>query len=729
MKKWPGWFILFLLFEIPLIVTASEYHFSGDGMDSCTINDFCTSAIELQVNTDNGFTCINGCTYRAAPEIIDNDCRIGQFPTVWYKVHTGFGSLTMNIQVQSDDIHSPAISLFTGMPDCNQLQPVGLTSENLTCLQGYGGIARAIGTKIEEDQIYFIAVTDLDDSGGTFELCVNTLSSSGFNCVTSRSIEITSRSSGGSLKGPFEPGETIGVCFNVESYSAANNGCQWFQGMIPVFGNGWDPSSFDANGLPLNATINGNPMGIPGNGNYGNATWDVFTDVDYHFDNPYLQVGDLDQNGTVDMCNSLYDPHCPDLGGIQGGCCGPCWGNPLGTILPPGWLAYGINGTCPTPGPPIRVDMGDGNTCGGGMGPWRFCFNLTTRAFPDCDYDKSTTDLSLGFFTLTDGETGSWSGSFQACYDQPAYWRPGLYCNTETNLGTTTLSDQCSGNIVTYELYEPGVEYWEWTVTPSSFVQDFVFEAGNGHILESHPYYQGTSSAIITYKLIGHLGANNNTVVKKIKYRVWPQIEFQLPEYIEICEYKPGTVTITPNLEKGGKPPYHYLWSPGEDTLRSLVLHTPFQPGTISLNISDTIGCATEDTLIIKLKPCHFDDMYPGDEHNDTINPQNPLPHDGNFSFPVVKKYSLNTEEIYSKSFQIHPTPTSGNANVVWSFDLQHDATIEIFNTQGLKLKRIPIYANEGHQKQIDVQFFMPGVYLVRFSNEDFRFVTRMVKM
>jgi|GEM_PF-1113555 len=717
-------FVLLTIVESPSSIKATSFFFGLDAKDTCAVNDICTSAIDLEVYSDFGFACATGCDSLASPEMFDNSCGMGQFPTVWFRVFTDNEATTMNIKVQSDDIESPNISLFLAVSGCDYIQPVGLTSSNIPCIQGFNGEAKALGTAVGSNSTYFIAVTDPGHQGGSFELCVNTLSQE-ISCVQNRNIEITNRSNGGPLEGPFEPGETISICFNVNSYSAAGNGCQWFQGLVPVFGNGWDPSSFDAYGLPLNATINGNAMGVPGNGNYGNATWDSFYDVDYHFDNPRLQILDIDHNGTLDMCNSLYDPDCPDLGGIHGGCCGPCWGTPLGDILPPGWFAYGINGTCPTPGPPVRVDWGDGNTCGGGMGPWKFCFDLKTRSYPACKFDKSSKDLSLSFFTFADGETGSWTGGAQICYDQPAYLRLGLNCRTITDLGTITLPEQCSGNLVAYELFEPGVSYWQWE--EPYFVNDSVFEGANGDTLMSHPHYTGTSSATIIYNLIGHL-YTGNIAVKKIIYRVWPKIEFQLPEYVEICENKPGTVTITPGLVKGGKPPYNYLWSPSEDTLQSLMLHAPFQSGTISLTISDTIGCLTMDSLLIKLKPCQIDD--PGNEPNDTINPQPPLPNDGNFTFPDVKKYNRSVQEKYNISpFQIHPSPTYGSATIEWSFDLQHDAVVEIFNSQGFSLKKISVNKNEGHQKQIDTQSLTPGVYFVSFSNGEFRYVTRLVKM
>ncbi|MBL0009570.1 MAG: hypothetical protein IPP25_21005 [Saprospiraceae bacterium] len=54
------------------------------------------------------------------------------------------------------------------------------------------------------------------------------------------------------------------------------------------------------------------------------------------------------------------------------------------------------------------------------MGPWKFCFDLTTRGNPDCNLDSTRKDLSIGFFTFADGETGAWTGDASVCaYDGP----------------------------------------------------------------------------------------------------------------------------------------------------------------------------------------------------------------------------------------------------------------------------------------------------------------------
>ena len=218
-------------------------------------NDSCTTAFLIpDVLSDQAFVCVESTTLNAQPESINNACSIGNFPTVWFHVPTDGNATLMNIQVTTSDFEAPTITLFLGLPDCSNLQLVGLTQSNLPCIVGSNGEAEALGSDVGANANYYIAVSGINTVGGEIEICVNTVSAASI-CVIDREIVITSRSSGGPLEGPFFPGETVGVCMNVNSFSAAGNGCQWFQGLVPVFGDGWDPNSFDANGQPLNATI------------------------------------------------------------------------------------------------------------------------------------------------------------------------------------------------------------------------------------------------------------------------------------------------------------------------------------------------------------------------------------------------------------------------------------------------------------------------------------------
>lgn len=558
-------------------------------------NDSCTTAMVIpDVYSDQAFVCVESTTLNALPESYGNNCFINDFPTVWFLVQTDGNAALMNIQVTTDDFESPTISLFLGLPDCSDLQLVSLTQSNLPCVVGSNGEAEALGTDVGGSTNYYIAVSGINTAGGDIEVCVNTISPASI-CVIDRNIEITSRSSGGPLEGPFFPGETVGICMNVNSFSAAGNGCQWFQGLVPVFGNGWDPASFHSNGQPLDATINGNPMGVPGNGIYGTSHWDWFTDVDYHFDNPYHQLGDFDGNGTLDICSLLYDPDCPNTGGLNGGCCAPCWGAPLGTILPPGWFAYGINGSCPTPGPPIRVDWGDGNTCGAGMGPWNFCFELMVREYPQCLEDPSTSDLALGFFTFADGETGSWTGNASVCaLDQPAKITLPMCC-TEIAEYSEEIS-LCSGGSFSFTLDDPQVEYWEWTVDEGSAQGASEGEGAGVIIINDTLTLTGQQPEVVEYIALGFLGLCP-VVEQQISVTVYPGVYVDL-DPLEFCGIPPGPITLEAQVS-GGTGNYEYQWSPGGETTQSIIITTFVDSTEYIVNVIDESGCVDSDTTVL----------------------------------------------------------------------------------------------------------------------------------
>ena len=575
----------------------TDFEICVDEIPPCFTNDICEEATPIpNVMSDAAFVCVEGCNLYADPETFTNQCDIGIFSTVWFQVQTDGNATLLNIQVTSEDFAAPTISLFHQITDCSDLQAIGLTQSNLSCVVGSNGEAEALSTDVGSSEIYYIAVSSLNNVGGEFEICVNTISVASA-CVLSRDIEITSRSSGGPLDGPFFPGETVGVCMNVNSYTPVGNGCQWFQGIVPVFGNGWDPSSFDGEGQPLNATINGNNMGVPGNGVYG-STFDWFVDVGYHHTNVFFQIGDLDGNGTVDMCNILYDPDCPDLGGITGGCCGPCWDDP-GDILPGGWFAYGINGSCGTPGPPISVDWGDGNSCSSPMGPWNFCFELTVRDYPDCLDDNTTMDLSLGFFTFADGETGSWTGGASVCaLDQPAKISLPMCCS-ELATDNDELDPICSGNVISYVIDQPGVDYWQWTVDPGSVTGATGGEGGPGSLIINTLVNPGADPEIVEYTFLGFAGGACPVFEHTVTVEVFPQIDVELDPLV-LCATPTTPYVITPEVT-GGSGNYEYLWTPGNLMTPSITVANPVNGTTYKVTVNDDVGCFNTATMTISV--------------------------------------------------------------------------------------------------------------------------------
>jgi hypothetical protein len=76
------------------------------------------------------------------------------------------------------------------------------------------------------------------------------------NCLIDAELTVINTSLGSPVEGPFVPGEIVTFEFEILNYRAdaanAGNQCQWLQGVVPVFGNGWDPISFRTDGRPVN---------------------------------------------------------------------------------------------------------------------------------------------------------------------------------------------------------------------------------------------------------------------------------------------------------------------------------------------------------------------------------------------------------------------------------------------------------------------------------------------
>ncbi len=697
--------------------------------DTCIINDICETAIEIQdVFPDAPFVCVEGCNRNANPEPFNNNCQVGQTPTVWYKVTTLDATL-LNIFVTSDEIESPTITVFYALDGCDDYIQVPMTAGDLPCIIGSNGEANALGTDIGSNSDYFIAIGSLDPLGGDFEICVNTISN-GSNCVAERDISITARSFGGPLTGPFKPGETISVCMNVNSYTAAGNGCQWFQGLVPVFGNGWDPSSFDQDGQPLDATLNDGQIGVAGNGLYGASTWDWFSDVDYHHNDPERQLGDFDGNGTYEMCSIKYDPDCPNLGGIIGACCGPCWGAPNGDFLPNGWFAYGINGTCGTPGPPIGVDWGDGNSCGGGMGPWQFCFDLIVRDFPGCDGGASTKDLSIGFFTFSDGEVGSWTGGASVCaFDQPAMLTLPFDCVEIPSFPTELLPDQCSGQLFTYLIDEPGITHWTWSVSPASVVMDNVYSGINGYELESQLIENFTVPRLVTYTFIGYEEGTQSQKIKKVQFWLQTQIRAPIQHSYVVCQYENMPLEIAPNIVFGGVPPYSYLWNPGGYTTDSLIVYPPFQNTAIEFVVTDQAGCSIHNDIQLSLKNCVPIIDHPTEESNDTLTQEDPPVPDDDFSDQHIAFRSGTATDTHQLS--VYPVPTTDFINIKWPAPLMDAIDIIILDPRGQTIyqEALTTFEKQEHQKKINVREYADGVYFLVLQTKHSMLVSKLVKM
>jgi len=317
------------------------------------------------------------------------------------------------------------------------------------CVMSLNGSIDLVGKRIEWGA-YYIAVVGLSDLGFDFTICVNK-EIVDVNCGQDKALTITRDVFIENPQRPFFTGEELNISMQVNSYNSSINSCQWVQGLVPVFGNAWSLESFDFTGEPKSSTLNQQSTHAPNNGVYSNTTWSWFTDVDYHSDHNDYQVADFDGNGFLDICHSYFQNDCIPLGGLLSGCCGPCWNGVSGSLLPRGWFAYGINGTCSIPGPPIGVDWGDGGSCGINQGPWNFEFRLRIKSELEfhCDPDDEVDELTVGYFTFSDKEIGSWDGGSTICsYDVPLIETLPYVCIQGDTSTMTIEIEACPGDTV-----------------------------------------------------------------------------------------------------------------------------------------------------------------------------------------------------------------------------------------------------------------------------------------
>jgi hypothetical protein len=270
------------------------------------------------------------------------------------------------------------------------------------------------------------------------------------------------------------------------------------------------------------------------------------------------------------------------------------------------------------------VDWGDGNTCGAGMGPWRFCFDLSTRSAPDCMGDSTRKDLSIGFFTFADGEVGAWAGDQSVCaLDHPLKLSLNAQCGRSNIEDIQQLPSLCSGDIFQYLLEEDDISHWEWNISPYAAIPYLENQGQNGHLIEIPLVNTSGASLDISGFAIGYVTGSEDKVIKRFKFKL----------------------------------------------------------------------------------------------------------HDIGFCPTVSDQFNPGTAEDHSGKIRIYPIPAGEMAWLEWTFDLQKNAFVDIYNSQGIWMEKISVSPSDGRQKRINTSQLLPGIYVVSLGNAEFRYVTKLVKV
>lgn len=555
----------------------------------CSENNTCDVAEFVNgMNSNNtAYTCVPGCNILASPEPGLTGCNFATEEVVWFTFTSDAAASLLTVTVNSVEIEAPSVQIFTGT--CNGLV------EQSTCVTGVGGNAEIVNNFIPSNATIFIAVSNGYGDGGEFDLCMLMLDDPS-QCVLESGIEVTGTSLGSPLDGPYQPAEVVSFCYNIDSYTSASNvnGCQWLQGIIPIFGPAWDPSSFAGTGMPISNSGVNQPA-------YG-STWGWYTDVTYNTTlpppNATKSVGDFDGDGIIDMCH-FTEPDCPGTGIVAG------------QIMPPGWYAWNPADGGASGHP--NVDWGSGSGCNGNQGPWSVCFDLTTLDFEGCDAeDPQITDTSIKVYTTSDGETGSWTGGVSVCADDiPTVKNSVLNCCIGP-IVDPLMDVVCSGEVtnITLTADQSGDIQFSWVIDPPNN-NVTGWSDGSGKFITQTLTNNTTTIQIVNYMVTAISEEGCFGLPSLVPVTVLPAIEVDAGAPIDGCAQGEFMLGGSPTAV-GGDGNFTYDW--GNSSLDNIANPTasPNITTTYTVTVTDANGCTSTDDVTLTINP-RFDVEIDGD--------------------------------------------------------------------------------------------------------------------
>lgn len=351
---------------------------------SCVDNQECVDAAPIALNgAGNAASCVTDCNTAATPGLDFTGpaaCSEMPNPTVWYTFTTSAGTASLDIDLTSSDLSDPEFAVFT---NANCIGP-WVTVE---CNEGSGGSANSTTVGVAANTTYVIAISDASGDVGNFDLCI-TENPDNSACNTDNTLAVTATSMGSPFGGPFMPGEIVSFCYTINTFTtgipSSPQGCNYLQGIVPQFGDCWDPVSFDAQGMPVTNT-------------------------------PPATLGVLDYPNPAPSCEG--DPAGTwswfPSGSVQYNLANPnAMGYTTGDDVGAGWFfttSYSsITGACNGGGNDPNSSYGDNDfvQCNDLSG-WTVCFDLQVKDAAACGVGE--TDCAVSVKTLADGEIGVWN--------------------------------------------------------------------------------------------------------------------------------------------------------------------------------------------------------------------------------------------------------------------------------------------------------------------------------
>lgn len=584
-------------------------------------NDQCiqvSDEYQLIPKTDNTFTnieyeCKLGSLQDMNAEITmpanGVSCDFTGSPTVWYEVKVDDYAAQLFTTVTTQGSWEPMWSVFYG-PDCQNL--LNAAAGNTPPCSLNDNTPYIHQTEVKElYNTYFVAVSanpegpPVDDP--FFSICAATiinvvvcLGDINDNCEPDPStmIKITQREypeyepdfePEQGYMGPFLPGEQVQV--HIEFfYDATYTGGDWFKGIVPNFGNGWDFEGYDFEEFP--------PFATGENGGF--ATWhQEGTECEATMEEPVPHLCTYrDENGVLRLCNSLCE-NCYDC---------PSSGLDFGDVLPSGyfWNGDGSNSGC------VQGSCRPGEQWGVGAvtSELTWDFPLKVKEFEDYQDQFKMQDLQITFQTFSDGGAGCWEDPVGECLiDRKQIgpkWQVGCP-NLPNVIISSTSIEILSGEPVDISLETENQSEFKIIVEVSDnpFISGGTFHEfnnGAGLIQDILILDPDVDSPQTLFYFIHVVDPSNNCagIAKRIEVLVLPdQCNLTLNTNLsnESCEGEcDGMIAI--NEVINGTEPIEYSWSDGSNT----PVINDLCANEYIVTITDAEECMLIESIIIGLE-------------------------------------------------------------------------------------------------------------------------------
>lgn len=619
---------IWLLFCLPVLVFGHSVEVptvvppSADECIDATLTTLNTN-LESVVTLDE---CAKATLDMASPETFATECGIGNGPTVWFAYEIDDDAAQFFVEVNTDDgSWQPSMAIFKG-PDCNNLSQLG--NCNSTHVHSVGVSAQTVGSG--GSGMIWVAITAKDPStiiDPDFTICASTTIKFTAclggeapdyepHCDPDATFKVVARSNdpdgalGLALDGPFCPGETVRVCWDF-FYDASITAQDWLQGIIPIFGTGFDLANFDHASL-THAGTGGVPQWFPQN------TTRIKKDI------PNVCVHDEDGDGILNICNKFCQA-CP--------CPTPMR---VGTYLPGGWFWLSNGGAgCINNGIPETMFGIGQNTAN----ITDFCFDLKIKDFPD-EASCIAADFTVGFQTFSNAATGCWDDPQSECLNDVAQISSDLVtvvCEFQSSISTSSDSVAiCSGETVSAILTnEDGINDLIWVAAIDN--PNVLGESVDGVYIDNMSMIPDTLTVVdsiaepqvVTYLVkSGHTSGFCDTTKTVVTVMVYPQLTASINQDQDtIC--RGDCVTLAAELSGGLGGPRDYLWTGDQiDTLYTAQISVcPDQSSSYSLIVADSVGCMQElstevvirDSLLVELPSDQFKICKTDDGLNDSL--------------------------------------------------------------------------------------------------------------